>query len=74
MISLIRIFNRYKVGIQNMDDIYIKEDKTILDAMKQLDKNAKKVLFVHENGRLLASVTDGDIRRWMLKKGICSFR
>lgn len=56
-----------------MDDIYIREDKTILDAMKQLDKNAKKVLFVHENGRLLASVTDGDIRRWMLKKGDLQF-
>lgn len=53
----------------NMNEIYIEEDKTILDAMKQLDKTAKKVLFVHCDGVLLASVTDGDIRRWILKKG-----
>ncbi len=52
-----------------MDEMYIEENKTILEAMQQLDKNSKKILFVHENGILRASVTDGDIRRWILKKG-----
>lgn len=52
-----------------MDEMYIEEDKSILDAMQQLDKNGKKILFVHRDGRLLASLTDGDIRRWILKKG-----
>lgn len=52
-----------------MNEVYIEEDKSILEAMQQIDKNARKILFVHQNGRLLASVTDGDIRRWMLKKG-----
>ncbi len=52
-----------------IESMCIEENKTILEAMKQLDKSAKKVLFVHKNGTLLAAVTDGDIRRWILKKG-----
>lgn len=52
-----------------MKEMYIEEDKTILEAMQQLDKNARKILFVHDRGILLASVTDGDIRRWILNKG-----
>lgn len=52
-----------------MNEMYIEEDKTILQAMRQLDKSAKKVLFVHDNGILRASLTDGDIRRWILKNG-----
>ncbi len=52
-----------------MADIYIEENKSILDAMCQLDRSGKKILFVHRDGRLLASLTDGDIRRWILKKG-----
>lgn len=52
-----------------MNEVYIEEDKSILDAMRQLDKSARKILFVHREGKLLASLTDGDIRRWILKKG-----
>ena len=52
-----------------MDQICIEEDKTILDAMQQIDKNAKKILFIRKQGKLLASLTDGDIRRWILKRG-----
>lgn len=51
------------------NDTYIEEDKSILDAMQQLDRSGRKILFVHRDGRLLASLTDGDIRRWILKKG-----
>ncbi len=52
-----------------MNEMYIEEDKSILDAMEQIDRNTRKTLFVHKDGRLLASLTDGDIRRWILKKG-----
>lgn len=52
-----------------MGDMYIEEEKTILDAMRQLECNEGKVLFVQKDGRLLATVTDGDIRRWILKGG-----
>jgi len=38
--------------------------------MKQLDKSAEKILFVVEdNNKLVGSLTDGDIRRWILKDG-----
>lgn len=37
--------------------------------MSQLDKVAKKVLFVTREGKFVATITDGDIRRWILKKG-----
>lgn len=47
----------------------IDEEATMIDAMKQLDKVAKKVLFVVRGDDFVASITDGDIRRWILKKG-----
>lgn len=53
----------------NINNVCIEKNKNILEAMEQLDKSAKKVLFLHENGKLIASLTDGDIRRWILKKG-----
>lgn len=52
-----------------MNEVCIGEDKSILEAMQQLDKSSRKILFVHREGKLLASLTDGDIRRWILKKG-----
>lgn len=53
----------------NINDVLINEESTMLEAMQLLDKAAKKVLFVAHDGRLIASITDGDIRRWILKKG-----
>ncbi len=52
-----------------MNEMYIEEDKDVLQAMKQLDVSARKILFVHDNEKLLAVVTDGDIRRWILQNG-----
>lgn len=48
---------------------FIDEEATMLDAMEQLDRVAKKVLFVVRDGQYIAAITDGDIRRWILKKG-----
>lgn len=43
---------------------------TIKEAMKQLGIASEKILFVvDKNKRLLGTITDGDIRRWILKKG-----
>ena len=47
----------------------IDEQSTLIQAMKRLDKNARKVVFVTRQGRLIASLSDGDIRRWILKNG-----
>lgn len=51
------------------DEFFIREDNTILEAMQKIDKNARQLLFVQNDGVLLAAVTDGDIRRWILKGG-----
>ncbi|MDI6452390.1 sugar phosphate nucleotidyltransferase [Peloplasma aerotolerans] len=50
-------------------EFLIDENSTMLEAMKQLDKIAKKVLFVVKNDCLVGAITDGDIRRWILRKG-----
>ena len=47
----------------------ISEKATIREAMYALDKCAKKVLFVVKDKHLVAAISDGDIRRWLLKCG-----
>lgn len=50
-----------------MKDIFIFERESIKDALKKLDKTAEKVLLVaDEEKRLLGTITDGDIRRYVL--------
>lgn len=53
----------------DIKDFLIDEEKTLLEAMESLDKVAKKVLFVSRKEKFIGSITDGDIRRWILKKG-----
>lgn len=50
-------------------DIIIDENITVLEAMRALDKTAKKILFLAHDNKLKASITDGDMRRWILKNG-----
>lgn len=50
-------------------DLLIDESCTILQAMELLDTVGKRALFIHDHGKLRASLTDGDIRRWILKGG-----
>jgi len=59
------------MGVEKLvvKDFLIEEECTILEAMELLDKVARKVLFVVKNEKLTAAITDGDIRRWILKKG-----
>lgn len=43
---------------------------SILDVMTRIDENARGILFIQDSeGKLLGSVTDGDIRRWIIKAG-----
>lgn len=56
--------------IKEFSSILINENATVKDAMMQLDKTAEKILFVvKDNNTLVGSLTDGDIRRWILKEG-----
>ncbi|MBF0553527.1 MAG: NTP transferase domain-containing protein [Nitrospirae bacterium] len=51
-------------------DIFIREDMSINDTLKRLDITSTKVLIiVDDDERLLGTVTDGDIRRYILENG-----
>ena len=51
-------------------DVLIKEHATLIEALKKLNKTAEKTLIVvDDSGRLLGTVTDGDIRRHIIKTG-----
>lgn len=51
-----------------MKNITIKPTASIKEAMESLDKTAEKVLLVVDDSqRLIGTVTDGDIRRYILK-------
>lgn len=53
----------------NLSDLFIREDITIREAIKRLDETAKKILIITEGNKLKGVLTDGDIRRWILKNG-----
>ena len=50
-------------------EMLIDEETTVLQAMERLDVVAKKVLFIVKDDVLLAALSDGDIRRWILSQG-----
>lgn len=52
-----------------LNEILISKDISIKQAIKKLDVTAKKILFVIEERKLIGSITDGDVRRWILKNG-----
>lgn len=55
---------------QELTAFLVNTDATVLQAMKQLEETAHKVLFVVDRERrLIGSLTDGDIRRWVLAEG-----
>lgn len=46
------------------------ETMKIVDAMEKIDRNANRILFVVDcKGMLSGCITDGDVRRWLLKAG-----
>jgi dTDP-glucose pyrophosphorylase len=48
----------------------VRPETTVLEAMRQLEDTAQKILFVVGAGRaLIGALTDGDIRRWILEGG-----
>jgi len=50
-------------------DLCIEKNKSIRDAMRQLDRVAKKILFVRKGNVLTGALTDGDVRRYLLSGG-----
>lgn len=55
---------------QQLMSFLISPDCTVVEALEKIDSNAKGILFVVNDGRKLVGVlTDGDIRRWLLRTG-----
>ena len=55
---------------KKISDFLISKEKTVVEAMGKIDQNAKGILFVvDEKEGLIGCITDGDIRRWLIKTG-----
>ncbi|MBE5905622.1 MAG: CBS domain-containing protein [Lachnospiraceae bacterium] len=56
--------------IEELKAFLVHPGTTVVDAMQRIDKNSKGILFVvDEQERLMGSLTDGDVRRWLIKTG-----
>lgn len=53
----------------DISKVLINKEISIRDAIEKLDKSAKRIALVVEDTKLIGVVTDGDIRRWILKNG-----
>lgn len=53
----------------DLQELFINETATVMEALKKLDKVAVGILYVVEDRKLKAALTDGDIRRHLLNNG-----
>lgn len=53
-------------------DLIISRNTTVCDAMRLIDKSDIKILFVADGLKLLGTLTDGDIRRFLFNGGTIS--
>ena len=55
---------------EELNKFLIIQTVLVVEAMQKIDLNAKGILFVlDENEKLAGVVTDGDIRRWLIRTG-----
>ncbi len=55
---------------EKLNIFIINPENTVVEALQKIDANAKGILFVVDKDRkLLGVITDGDIRRWLIKTG-----
>lgn len=51
----------------NLDNILVGSKESVIECMKKIDLNTNKILFVTDTQkRLIGSLSDGDVRRWIL--------
>ncbi len=55
--------------VNNVEQLTISKDITVKEAMKKIDSNGCKTVFALKNDRLIGSLTDGDVRRYLLNGG-----
>ena len=55
---------------EQLSTFLIVPSATVVEAMQKIDANAKGILFAMDaNQKLIGVITDGDIRRWLIKTG-----
>jgi dTDP-glucose pyrophosphorylase len=55
---------------QSILPFLVRETVSVKEAMRSLGKTGERILFVvDQENKLIGSLTDGDIRRWVLKEG-----
>lgn len=53
-----------------LDELIVLRETTVKNAMRQMDRAGKKIVFVVDaERRLIGALNDGDIRRWILREG-----
>lgn len=56
--------------LEELKDFLAYPDTKVVDALQKIDKNSKGILFiVNAKGELVGTITDGDVRRWLIKTG-----
>lgn len=58
-----------RMSMGTLEQLFIDEKTSIRSALEQLDITAKRILLIASDGHLKAVVTDGDIRRHLIKNG-----
>ncbi|RDU21870.1 nucleotidyltransferase family protein [Anaerosacchariphilus polymeriproducens] len=55
---------------EKIKNFLVSQETAIVDTLQKIDENGKGIVFVlDEKERLIGAVTDGDIRRWLIKTG-----
>ena len=56
--------------MRKISDYVSKADISVVQAMEKIDRGAKGIIYITgDNDELIGCVTDGDIRRWIIKTG-----
>lgn len=55
--------------MKNLEIFIAEEENSIKEVMEKIAENTRGLVFICKDGKLLATVTDGDIRRYILKGG-----
>ena len=58
------------MDVEQLMTFLISPERTIVEAMEKIDENGRRILFITNTDRkLIGAITDGDIRRWLIKTG-----
>lgn len=55
--------------MDDLQNICVEEGTSVSDSIKKLDEAGEKIVLVTKNNKLTGTITDGDVRRWILRKG-----